>query len=150
MQPQQDHPAPPPPTAPTATARSRGRTATAAVWLAVGLVIGGGGVGAAWALNGDGTTSESGTAAADAHAACEALDGFDESRYTEKGPTGEIAVNRYAAAGAFSASAAAGDERYEPLAQAIRRSQERHARVFDFDAAAKRDLDKARGICRDL
>ncbi|QEU97044.1 hypothetical protein CP970_02585 [Streptomyces kanamyceticus] len=118
----------------------------------VGLVIGGGGVGAAWALNGDGdgTTSESGTAAGDARAACEALDGFDETKYTEKGSAGEISVNRYTAAGAFSASAAAGDKRYEPLAQAIRRSQERHARVFDFDAAAKQDLDKARGICRDL
>lgn len=120
------------------------------MWLVVGLVVGAGAVGAAWALNGDGTTGEGSTAAGDARAACQALDGFDEARYTAKGSAGDIAVNRYAAAGAFAASAAAGDARYKPLAQAIRRSQDRHARVFEFDAAAKKDLDEARGICRDL
>ncbi|WP_055701565.1 MULTISPECIES: hypothetical protein [Streptomyces] len=120
------------------------------MWLVVGLVVGAGAVGGAWALSGDGASSEGATAAGDAHAACQALDGFDEAQYTEKGSVGDIAVNRYAAAGAFAAAAAAGDAQYKPLSQAIRRSQERHARVFEFDAAAKKDLDKARGICRDL
>ncbi|MET7359926.1 hypothetical protein ABZS76_15925 [Streptomyces sp. NPDC005562] len=150
MQPQQDHTPPPHPAPPPSTPRPRPRTTTVAVWLAAGLVVGAGAVGAAWALSDDDASPEGGTAAGDARAACQALDGFDEAKYTAKGPPGEIAVGRYTAAGAFSASAAAGDARYKPLAQAIRRSQDRHARVFRFDATAKRDVAEARGICRDL
>lgn len=120
------------------------------VSLVVGLVIGAGGVGAAWLLGGDDSAPAEGGAAGDARAACQALDGFDESKYTQKGAAGEIALNRYAAAGALSASAAADDATYKPLAEAIRRSQLRHARVFEFDATAKGDLDKARKLCGDL
>ncbi|MEU8435217.1 hypothetical protein AB0F18_20285 [Streptomyces sp. NPDC029216] len=118
--------------------------------LVAGLVLGAAGVGAAWAMSAGSNSPAGETSAADARAACEALDGFDAGKYTEKGPAGEIAVNRYAAAGALSASAAAGDAKYKELAQAIRRSQDRHAQVFDFDATAKKDLDQAREICRGL
>lgn len=64
-----------------------------------------------------------------------------------QGACREVALNRYAAAGALSASAAAGDPRYKELAQTIRRSQERHAQVFTFDTQVKKDLAKAREIC---
>ncbi|MFD6618760.1 hypothetical protein ACFWFB_26245 [Streptomyces albidoflavus] len=150
MQPQQPHTAPaqtPSPTAP----RPRNRTATVAVSLVAGLVIGAAAVTAAWLLNdGDSSATTEAGAAGDARAACQALDGFDESAYAQKGPAGEIALNRYAAAGALSASAAAADATYKPLAEAVRRSQVRHARVFEFDATVKRDLEKARSFCQDL
>ncbi|MFG1807775.1 hypothetical protein [Streptomyces sp. NPDC049040] len=117
----------------------------------VGLVLGAGGVGAGWALSGDSSAPAAGSdPAGDARAACQALDGFDESKFAAKGPDGDIALNRYAAAGALSASAAAGDREYKPLAQAIRRSQDRHAQVFDFDAQVKQDLAEARRICGTL
>ncbi|GAA3380892.1 hypothetical protein GCM10020367_70030 [Streptomyces sannanensis] len=119
--------------------------------LVAGLVLGAAGMGAAWAMSADSNSpAAGGTPAADARAACEALDGFDAGKYTEKGSGGEIALNRYAAAGALSASAAAGDAKYKELAQAIRRSQDRHAQVFEFDATVKKDLDQAREICRGL
>ncbi len=118
--------------------------------LVAGLVLGAAGTGTAWAISTESDSPAGGAPAADARAACEALDGFDAAKYTEKGPAGEIAVNRFAAAGALSASAAAGDAKYKELAQAIRRSQDRHAQVFDFDATAEKDLDRARDICRSL
>ncbi|MFH0245604.1 hypothetical protein ACGRHY_25010 [Streptomyces sp. HK10] len=127
---------------------ARRRTGPLLAALAAGLVIGGAGVGAAWAL-----TVESGGARgpeADARAACGALERFDESRYTDKGPAGEAALNRWGAAQALSASAAAGDERFEPLAEALRRAHHRFNSVFEFDARAKKDLERARGICADL
>ncbi|MFF3641490.1 hypothetical protein [Streptomyces sp. NPDC002564] len=148
MQSHQDHTTPAPP--PVTTGRPGRRTSTAAVWLAVGLLVGAGAVGAAWALDGGGASADGADAAGDARAACQALDGFDEGAYTKKGTAGEIAMNRFAAAGAFAGAAAAGDERYKPLAEAVRRTQERHARLFAFDAEAKRDLAEARGFCRDL
>ncbi|MCX4825647.1 hypothetical protein OG883_38535 [Streptomyces sp. NBC_01142] len=120
--------------------------------LMLGLLVGGGGVGAAWALSddsGSAPVTESGPAG-DARAACQALDGFDEAKYGAKGADGDIALNRYAAAGVLSASAAAGDAKFKPLAQAIRRSQDRHAQVFDFDEMVKKDLDEARRICKGL
>ncbi|WNI21492.1 hypothetical protein [Streptomyces sp. ITFR-16] len=117
--------------------------------LIAGLVLGAAGASAVWALRADSTPADA-SPAADARAACQALDGFDPDKYTAKGSAGEIALNRYAAAGAFSASAAAGDAQYKPLADAIRRSQDRHARVFDFDATAKKDLDRARSFCDGL
>ncbi|MGY0021376.1 hypothetical protein [Streptomyces sp. cg35] len=150
MQPQQPHTSPAQVPAPTASAQPRSRTVIMAVALVIGLALGAGGVGAAWALSGDNSSSAESTPAGDARAACQALDGFDEAKYTQKGSAGEIAVNRYAAAGAFSASAAAGDAKYKPLAEAVRRSQDRHARVFEFDATVKKELDRARGICTDL
>jgi hypothetical protein len=61
-----------------------------------------------------------------------------------------VALNRYAAAGSLSASAAAGDAKYKELAQTIRQLQDRHAQVFEFDATVKRDLNQAREICRAL
>ncbi|RVU18930.1 hypothetical protein EOT10_30980 [Streptomyces antnestii] len=122
------------------------------VSLLLGLVLGGAGVAVAWSLSdgSSGGSAEGYRPADDARAACQALDGFDESKYTTKGSEGEIALNRYAAAGALSASAAAGDTEYQPLAQAIRRSQDRHARMFDFDEKAKKDLGEARRICKGL
>ncbi|CAG6392272.1 hypothetical protein NMG29_25575 [Streptomyces cocklensis] len=151
MQSQQPHSPDVPATPPAVPPPPRSRTATVVVSLVAGLVLGAAGVGAGWALSGgDGDSAGGPTPAGDARAACQALDGFDESKYAAKGPEGEIALNRYAAAGAFSASAAAGDASYEPLAQAVRRSQDRHNRVFDFDAKVKQDLDEARRICGTL
>ncbi|MFG3497787.1 hypothetical protein [Streptomyces sp. NPDC047928] len=140
--------APVPPVGP----RPRGRRGLVAGAMALGLLLGGGGVGAAWLLGGDGSGARAGGPgpADDARAACRALDGFDESRYAAKGPDGDIAVNRYAAAGVLSAAAAAGDAAYQPLARAIRRSQDRHAQVFDFDARVRKDLAEARRICSEL
>lgn len=119
--------------------------------LVAGLVLGAAGMGVAWAMNADsGYPVAGGMPATDARAACEALDGFAPEKYTAKGPAGEVALNRYAAAGALSASAAAADPKYKELAQTIRRSQDRHAQVFDFDATVKKDLGQAREICRAL
>lgn len=127
------------------------RTRTVVLSLVAGLVLGAAGMGAAWAMNADSDSPVAGgTPAADARAACEALDGFDPAKYTDNGPAGEVALNRYAAAGALSASAAAGDAKYKELAQTIRHSQNRHAQVFDFDATVRKDLDQAREICRSL
>ncbi|MFB8087467.1 hypothetical protein [Streptomyces sp. NPDC055992] len=148
MQPQQA-----PTSAPVPTSRKEHgtRTRTVVLCLVAGLVLGAAGMGAAWAVSGDSDASPGGgTPAADAHAACEALDGFDPAKYIAKGSAGEVAINRYAAAGALSASAAAGDAAYKELAQTIRRSQDRHSQLFEFDATAKKDLDRAREICRGL
>ncbi|MGW2210783.1 hypothetical protein [Streptomyces sp. NPDC001781] len=125
------------------------RTKTVVLCLVAGLVLGAAGMGAAWAMNAD-SDSPAGGAAADARAACKALDGFDPEKYTAKGAAGDVAINRYVAAGALSASAAAGDPEYKELAQTIRRSQNRYALVFGFDATAKKDLNRAREICRTL
>ncbi|MGW6550343.1 hypothetical protein ACWGBV_08865, partial [Streptomyces sp. NPDC055051] len=116
---------------------------------AVGRAGGAGGGGALGARRGAGTAG-GGPAAADARAACGALDGFDETKYTDPGPAGTIALNRYAAAGALSAAAAAGDASYKELAETIRRSQERHNMTFQFDETVRKDLDRARAICDDL
>ncbi|MFF5454910.1 hypothetical protein ACFY40_27305 [Streptomyces sp. NPDC012950] len=147
MQPQQPHTAP----VPTAPAQSSPRTRTVVLSLIAGLVLGAAGTGVAWALSGDtASASAGGGAAGDARAACRALDGFDPAKYTEKGPAGEIALNRYAAADALSASAAAGDARYKPLAQAVRGSRERLSVAFEFNAEVKKELDRARALCEDL
>ncbi|MCI0382847.1 hypothetical protein [Streptomyces sp. CNQ085] len=127
---------------------ARRRTGPLLAALAAGLVMGGVGFGAAWALTG-GSGGEGGPAA-DARAACDVLERFGESRYAEEGPAGEAALNRWGAAQALSASAAAGDERYEPLAEALRKSHHRVLSTFGFDARAKKDLERARGICADL
>lgn len=148
MQPQQ-----PSTFAPTSTSSDQPgtRIRTVVFSLVAGLLLGAAGMGAVWAMNADSHSPvASGTAAADARAACGALDGFDPEKYTAKGPAGEVALNRYAAAGALSASAAAGDPTYKELAQTIRRSQDRHAQVFTFDATVKKDLAEARAICRTL
>ncbi|MGW3387519.1 hypothetical protein [Streptomyces cinereoruber] len=145
MQPQQPYPAP----APTAPAQPRNRSRTVVLSLIAGLVLGVAGTGVAWALSGD-TASAGGGPAGDARAACRALDGFDPAKYTDKGPAGEIALNRYAAADALSASAAAGDARYAPLAQAVRGSRQRHAVTFEFNAEVKKELGRARAFCEDL
>lgn len=117
--------------------------------LIAGLLLGVAGTGAAWTLSAD-TGPAGGGPEADARAACRALDGFDPAKYTEKGPIGEIAVNRYAAADSLSASAALGDARYKPLAEAVHGSRQRFSMVFQFDATVKRDLDRARTFCEDL
>ncbi|WP_223206278.1 hypothetical protein [Streptomyces xanthii] len=151
MYPQQPQGAPAQAPHPAAPPAPRGRTTAVVVALLAGLVLGGGGVAAAWALTGDSGTTAEGTAPADdARAACRALDGFDEKKYGTKGAQGDIALNRYSAAGTLSAAAAAGDAEYRPLAEAMRRAQNRQARVFEFDATVEKDLEKARGICADL
>lgn len=152
MQSQQPHAAAVPVDTPIAPPPPRNRTAIVVVSVIAGLVLGAGGVGVGWVLSGDSNSAPAAGSnpAGDARAACQALDGFDESKYTAKGPEGDIALNRYAAAGALSASAAAGNAKYKPLAQAVRRSQDRHAQVFDFDAKVKQDLDEARRICNTL
>ncbi|WP_405612438.1 hypothetical protein OG292_11300 [Streptomyces sp. NBC_01511] len=119
--------------------------------LAIGLLLGAAGVGAAWAITGDSTGTTSGTApATDARGACDALAGFDESKYTAKGDEGLVALNRWSGAITLSAAAAAGDPAYKSLSDSLSRAQHRHAQVFDFDAQVKKDLAKARGICEDI
>ncbi|MEU0087938.1 hypothetical protein [Streptomyces sp. NPDC006274] len=148
MQPQQPYqpPAPPPPPAPpTAPARGRGPLVTA---LLVGLLAGGAGVGAAWALTGG--TSGGGDAAADARGACDALAGFDESKYLAEGNEGLVALNRWHGAVTLSTAAAAGDSSYKPLADALRRAADRHQRDIEFNAEVMKDLTKARDLCADL
>ncbi|KOX25497.1 hypothetical protein ADL06_19110 [Streptomyces sp. NRRL F-6491] len=97
-----------------------------------------------------GTASAGEGAAADAHAACRALEGFDPAKATENGAPGEIALNRYAAASALSTAASAGDARYKPLAEAVRSSRERFSTTFEFNAEVKKELDRARALCQDL
>ncbi|MFJ6566382.1 hypothetical protein ACIQNU_03100 [Streptomyces sp. NPDC091292] len=141
MQPHEPYPAPVPPPPP------RRRTGPLVIALLIGLVVGAGGVGAAWALSGDGGGQSD--AAADASAACGALERFDESKYAAEGPDGDIALNRFGAAGAHSAAAAAGDPAYQPLADAVRDAQLEHARTFKFGSEVKKNLAKARGICEE-
>ncbi|MFE5831711.1 hypothetical protein ACFQ67_15165 [Streptomyces sp. NPDC056488] len=145
MQPQQPYDAP----APVVSEPPRNRTRTVALSLIAGLLLGVAGTGAAWTLSG-GTASAGEGAATDAHAACRALEGFDPGKATAKGAPGEIALNRYAAAGALSTAAAAGDARYKPLAEAVRGSRERFSMTFQFDAEVKKELDRARSLCEDL
>ncbi|MEU6006915.1 hypothetical protein [Streptomyces sp. NPDC047453] len=145
-QPQYSAPVPP---ASSAPAPSRRPGVVPVVALVAGLMVGGGAVGAAWALSDDGRSTAN-APADDARDACRALSGFDESKYGAKGPEGDIALNRFAAAGVLSASAAAGDKRYEPLAESVRRAQALHAQTFDFGKEVKEELAKARDACGDL
>ncbi|WP_381794214.1 hypothetical protein [Streptomyces niveus] len=117
--------------------------------VAIGLLLGAGGVGAAWAITGDGSGAASG-AATDARGACDALAGFDEAKFTAKGDEGLVALNRWSGAVTLSAAAAAGDPAYKPLSDSLDRARLRHAQVFDFDAEVKKDLAEARGICEDF
>ncbi|MES4906976.1 MULTISPECIES: hypothetical protein [unclassified Streptomyces] len=152
MSSQQPAPAPIPPDAapasPAAPAPRKSPRALAAA-LIVGVLIGGAGVGVAWAVSGD--TSSSNDAAGDARDACRALNGLDTSKYTDDGPQGDVARNRFGAAIALSAAAAGGDATYKPLAEALLMAQNQHARTFDFgNSAVKKNLDKAHQICDDL
>ncbi|MFD5448162.1 MULTISPECIES: hypothetical protein [unclassified Streptomyces] len=134
--------------APTAPAR-RSRPAPA-VALVAGLVLGAGGIGAAWALSGDGD-SPGHDAARDARHACDALRGFDESDYGAKGAEGDVALNRLAAAVVLSDAAAAGDAEYKPLAEAMHRVQNQHYRFADFtEPEVRKDLEAARSECAGL
>jgi hypothetical protein len=138
----------PPDAAPAAPAPRKSPRALAAA-LIVGILIGGAGVGVAWAVSGDDSSSHD--AAGDARDACRALSGFDTSKYTDDGPRGDTARNRFAAAIALSAAAAAGDSQYKPFAKAMLQAQNQHVRTFDFaNSEVKKNLDEARGICRDL
>ncbi|NJQ01187.1 hypothetical protein HCK00_11750 [Streptomyces sp. PLAI1-29] len=117
--------------------------------LLAGLLVGGGAVGAAWALNGD-TPDAGGGTASDARGACGALAGLDESRLSTEGAAGERAMYRFAGAFDLANAAAAGDAAYEPLAEAVGRARNRHAQVFEVDAEVKKELAKARDICAGL
>ncbi|MDX3232225.1 hypothetical protein [Streptomyces sp. ME19-01-6] len=151
MSAQQSSPAPIPPDAAPASSAARKSPRALAAALVVGILIGGAGVGVAWAVSGDGDASSSNDAAGDARDACRALSGFEPSDYVTKGSKGEIAMNRFGATIVLSAAAAAGDAQYKPLAKALLIVQNRHAATFDFgDSEVKKNLDKARQICRDL
>ncbi|KAK1178138.1 hypothetical protein B7755_008280 [Streptomyces sp. NBS 14/10] len=137
-----------PPAAPVAAPAPRKSPRALAAALIVGILIGGAGVGVAWAVSGDSSAND---AAGDARDACHALSGFEPSDYVTKGSKGEIAINRFGAAIALSASAAAGDAQYKPLAKALLTVQNQHARTFDFgDSEVKKNLAKAHQICDDL
>ncbi|MFD4142615.1 MULTISPECIES: hypothetical protein [unclassified Streptomyces] len=148
MQPQQPHsaPFPAPPPGPPAPPSPRRRTGPLVAALAIGLLIGGGATGAAWALFGGGGSGP----ASDAQGACNALAGFDGSKITGEGKESDMALYRFAGAFDLSAAAAAGDSEYKPLADAISRTRLHYASEGEFNAAVKKDLDKARGICDDL
>ncbi|MFI2506787.1 hypothetical protein [Streptomyces sp. NPDC018972] len=134
--------------APAAPVR-RGRSALV-VALAAGLVLGAGGVAAAWALSGDDGSARGG-AADDAHHACDALRGFGEPEHTAERTEREIALNRLAAAVSLSAAAAAGDREFKPLAEALRRVQNQYARFGDFnEPEAQKHLKTARSLCADI
>ncbi len=148
MQPPQPDPVPVATTAPASPPRRPFGPLLAA--LVAGLVLGGGGVGAVWALSGDDGDTPGRGPAADARGACAALDGFDETKYGTKGKQGEVAINRYYAANTLATAAAAGDKRYKPLADAIRGSQYRLADELEFTAKVMKELNKARGFCDDL
>ncbi|MEU0112146.1 hypothetical protein ABZ137_00010 [Streptomyces bobili] len=151
MQPQQPSQAPVPPASPapiTPPAGSRGPRVAA---LLVGLVVGGAGAGTAWALTGSGEDlSISSGPAADARGACNALAGFDVSKYAVKGDEGEVARYRWNGAVVLSEAAAAADPAYKPLADALRRAAYRHQQVFEFDAQVNKDIAKSRKICAGL
>ncbi|MGW3728296.1 hypothetical protein [Streptomyces sp. NPDC000851] len=115
----------------------------------VGLLVGGAGVGLAWALS-DGTSKTGSSAGDDARGACDALAGVDESKLFTKGKAGEQALYRFAGAFDLATAAAAGDSSYEPLAEAITRAHNRYRQFFKVDTEAKRELAKAREICADL
>ncbi len=146
MQAQQPYQAPVPPSPPTTPARSRGPLVTAVL---VGLLVGGAGVGVAWALTGS-TSNAGSSAGTDARGACDALASTDESKLFTKGKAGEQALYRFAGAFDLATAAAAGDSSYEPLAQAITRAHNRHRQVFEVDTEVKKELAKARTICADL
>jgi hypothetical protein len=129
---------------PTAPVRGRGPLVTA---LLVGLLVGGGGVGAAWALTGSGEDAVGYGPASDAQGACAALAGFDESKYAAKGAEGEVALHRWSGAVVLAEAAAAGDPAHEPLADALRRAANRQRQVFEFDAQVMKELATAREIC---
>ncbi|MEU6455194.1 hypothetical protein [Streptomyces sp. NPDC047065] len=133
---------------PAAAPPARSRWPLAAAVL-VGLLIGAGGVGAAWALTGDETVGGDG-ARGDARGACDALAAMDESKLATRGKAGEQALYRFAAAFDLSTAAAAGDSSYEPLAKAVSGAHQRHRQVFEVDAGVKAKLTEARGICADL
>ncbi|MFF3322265.1 hypothetical protein [Streptomyces sp. NPDC002889] len=149
MQPQDPYsaPTPPPPPAPPGppAPTSRRRVGPLVAALAIGLLIGGGAVGAAWALVGGAGSGP----ASDAQGACNALAGYDESKLTSRGKEGEMALYRLAGALDLATAAAAGDSEYKPLADAINRARLRQADGFEA-AEVRKDLDKARGICDDL
>ncbi|MFF8954794.1 hypothetical protein [Streptomyces sp. NPDC014894] len=89
-------------------------------------------------------------AAGDARDACQALAGLDTAKWGRKGAAGDIAFNRYAAAGVLSTAAAAGDATYKPLAEAVRMSQIHHRQSFDFDEKTREKLREARRVCEGL
>ncbi|MFJ3981352.1 hypothetical protein [Streptomyces fungicidicus] len=150
MQAQQPYQVPAPPPPPVPPPRSRGPLVTA---LLVGLLVGGAGVGVAWALTG-GTPDTDNSAGGDARGACDALAGLDESKLAPKANVSEQereqALYRFAGAFDLATAAAAGDSSYKPLAEAITRAHNRHRQVFEIDAEVKKELVKARKICADL
>ncbi|MEU7378903.1 MULTISPECIES: hypothetical protein [unclassified Streptomyces] len=117
--------------------------------LVIGLLAGGGAVGAAWGLSGGGRTGTS-APADDARDACRALDRLDEAKLKTNGSEFDVAIYRLAGATDLSASAAAGDRRYKPLAEAVLRVMSGYERSHDIDKEGKRDLQKARDICAGL
>lgn len=119
--------------------------------LLAGLLVGGAGVGAAWALTGGDSTRDGNAGAdSDAHGACAALVGLDESKILAKGKQGEQALYRFAGAVDLATAAAAGDSAYDPLAETLTRARNRYQQVFGVDADVKKDLAEARSLCDGL
>ncbi|MEU6587781.1 hypothetical protein ABZ923_00840 [Streptomyces sp. NPDC046881] len=136
--------------APAPVAPAGGLRFAPAAALVLGLVLGAGGVGVAWALGGGDGAGYSG-AAGDARHACDALEGFHETDDTAKGAKRDIAFNRLAAAGVLSDAAAAGDPEFKPLAEAVRRVLNQQMRFADFsEPEAKKELKAARSVCAGL
>ncbi|MFF1272452.1 hypothetical protein ACFVZC_03385 [Streptomyces marokkonensis] len=150
MQAQQPFQVPAPSSPPVPPPRSRGPLVTS---LLIGLLVGGAGVGVAWALTGGTSDTDSG-AGSDARGACDALAGLDESKLLPQAEVREQereqALYRFAGAFDLATAAAAGDSSYEPLAEAITRAHNRHRQVFEVDTEVKKELAKARRICADL
>ncbi|GED84942.1 hypothetical protein TNCT6_20270 [Streptomyces sp. 6-11-2] len=117
--------------------------------LVIGLLAGGGAVGAAWGLSGDSRTSAS-APADDARDACRALDRLDEAKLETNGSEFDVSMYRLAGASDLSASAAAGDRQYKPLAEAVMQVMLGYERIHDIDKEGKQSLQKARGICAGL
>jgi hypothetical protein len=134
---------------PMAFAPSPRRRAPLIAALAVGVVFGGGGVGTAWILFGSDGGSGS-DAAADAIAACGALDRLDESNSAAEGAAGDISIRQWAAAQLLAESAAAGDPTYKPLSTALANSRTYFDETLDVGGEVKAELTKARRICDDL
>ncbi|KES08448.1 hypothetical protein BU52_05330 [Streptomyces toyocaensis] len=121
--------------------------------LLIGVLVGGAGVGVAWALTG-GTPDTGSGPRGDARGACEALAGMDEAKLLPKKKVREQereqALYRFAGAFDLATAAAAGDAAYEPLAEAITRAHNRHRQVFQVDTEVKKELAEARRICAGL
>ncbi|MEU1278732.1 hypothetical protein [Streptomyces sp. NPDC005805] len=131
-----------------AAAPRRGRGPVVAA-LVAGLVVGGGAVGAAWALTGGAASGE--VAARDARGACAALADVDIADFRAEDRDASLVVHqRWSGAVTLAAAAAGGDPAHKPLADALSRASDRFLTTYEFDAQAKKEIATARRICDEL